>query len=1096
MFKRRTLLLIGCCFLVQYLSAQTTNGSISGVTVDSSQAIIGDVTIEVTNQDTRSLRTVVTDSHGYYTVPQLPPGSYSIKVTKQSFATILRSNIQLQVNQNATLDFILPVASVAQTIQITGAPPALNTTSATLETVIDHKTTVDLPLNGREFTQLTLLTPGAVAQQTNQQSTFTVALGTGGISPSVNGQSSLQNNFTMDGLLNNQLYTDSWAISPPPDALQEFNVQSHMTDAQFSISSGANINVSTRSGTDSFHGAVWEFLRNSALDAQQFPQTERQPYRQNQYGVYLGGPVHKGDTWFSGYWEGFRSAQDLTYLGSTLTSAMRAGDFSALLGPQIGTDSLGRPELANEIYDPATSRPDPLNPGSIIRDPFPGNQIPTDRISPAATPILQKYYPLPNLSVGPAVLPNLSYSGSNSTASDNTGIRIDHHFANNDSLFGRYQRSNINLNQPAGLPSPGYFLTTNNYAQSYAVGYTHLIGGSTIINLRYGYLKANLSYGQTPAGADIRTAFNIDQAFPIKEGLELGPEIALSNGYNGVGNIRYALGPDEGNQYNVDVSKTKGKHTLSAGAMLYYVHTFDDGWNYDLAFTQNATSQAAQLGSTGMGPASFLLGLPDSISAYLGNSAADLNVSWYAGYVQDQWQATQKLSISAGLRYDYVSPPNYHKIITGLDITTGQFLTTGPVLPLYPQTTAPKGWYYPQHNGYQPRFGIAYQASRRTVLQSAFAVLDNHNDTLIAQYQFIRQPWPVAALANVTLLNRAQPTLLMTQLPNESTFFDPNVPQNGASGDPHDKIAYSMQYNAGVEQQLTNTMVLSLAYVGASNRHMFLENTANTAMTPGPGSLASRGQPFPQFGPFVWGATMGSSSYNGFQAELKKSLASGLSFLASYTWSKSLDISDSWQAGEIQNFYDLRGNWGPSDINRSQIFVLSGVYALPVGQGKTFSGNQNRIFRAITDDWNIGTIINLVAGAPFNASAGGDVANVGGGAQRANKIGDAYSGTGFHQSPQSWINRGSFAVPTQYTFGNEGRNDLVGPTYKNVDFNAFRDFPLRESLKLEFRTEFFNLFNHTNYALPNANVQSSAFGQITAASGPPRQIQFAAKILF
>lgn len=320
--------------LVGSLSAQTTNGAMNGTITDPSGSAVGAVQVQVTNKNTGAQRTVFSSDNGVYTVPQLPPGIYDVSVHKNGFATETRSAIQLLVNQSATLDFKLSLAAVSQTIEVNAAPPQLNTTNATLGDVVQHQQIVDLPLNGRNFTQLTLLTPGAAPQESGQQNSFTVKLGAGAISPSVNGQRGQQNNFTMDGVLNNAIYTDTWAISPPPDALQEFNVQSHITDAQFSISSGANINIVTRSGTNQFHGSAWEFFRNDVLDARSFIDQTKPPYRQNQYGVTFGGPVRlpffngKDNTWFEGYWEGFRSAQSLSYFASVPTAAMRQGDFS------------------------------------------------------------------------------------------------------------------------------------------------------------------------------------------------------------------------------------------------------------------------------------------------------------------------------------------------------------------------------------------------------------------------------------------------------------------------------------------------------------------------------------------------------------------------------------------------------------------------------------------------------------------------------------------------------------------------------------------------------------------------------------------------
>ena len=378
MFRKLCWVAVGIFFLVMHSPAQTTNGLMTGTITDTSGAVVAGAQVNVTNQGTSELRTTTTDSNGYYIVPQLPPGIYDISIKKQGFATENRANVQLQVNQNAALDFKLTVSSTAQTIQVTGAPPPLNTTSATIGTVVNRSTIVDMPLNGRDFTQLTLLTPGAAPIEAGQQSAFIISIGAGGISPSVNGQRPRNNNFTMDGVLNNETFINAWAISPPPDAMQEFNVQSHITDAQFSISSGANINVVTRSGTNNFHGALWEFLRNNALDAHQYPDTSNLPFRMNQYGVYFGGPVRlphfngKNNTWFSVYWEGFRSSTSIRELSSTLTPAMTTGDFSALLGAQTGIDDLGRPIYQNEIYDPATSRPDPIHPNLTIRDPFPG----------------------------------------------------------------------------------------------------------------------------------------------------------------------------------------------------------------------------------------------------------------------------------------------------------------------------------------------------------------------------------------------------------------------------------------------------------------------------------------------------------------------------------------------------------------------------------------------------------------------------------------------------------------------------------------------------------------------------------------------------
>ncbi|HLH05211.1 MAG TPA: TonB-dependent receptor [Bryobacteraceae bacterium] len=1074
-------------------NGQTTNGSITGTITDPSGSAVAGVQIQVKNQDTGEQRSATTIENGTYSIPQLPPGRYNITVEKQGFAKEARTGVPLLVNQSATLDFTLTVAAVSETVEVTGAPPALNTTTATLGDVIEHQQIVDLPLNGRNFTQLTLLTPGAAPQESGQQGAFTVKLGAGAISPSVNGQRGQQNNFTMDGLLNNNIYTDTWAISPPPDALQEFNVQSHITDSQFSISSGANINIVSRSGTNQFHGDLWEFFRNDVLDARNFFDQTKPPYRQNQYGVAFGGPVIKNNTWFEAYWEGFRSVQSLSYFASVPTQAMRNGDFSGILGAQVGVDSLGRPMYANEIYDPLTSRPDPTHPGTILRDPFPNNVIPTARLNATTLLVLQKYYPQPNLNVGPSVLPNYEFTGSNNTQSDQTGIRVDHRFGDNDTIFGRYNRSNATLLRPESLPS--YQQSLVNYAQTFALGYTHLFGPTVVLNIRYGYTNTNFGQFDAPSGQAFITQTNFAQLAPAKNGLALGPNMGISNGYTGISQFAIPLGPQYNHDGHADVSIVRGKHTLGAGAMIYHIHSFDDGWGMGPSFTQNATSQGGVVNGTGSGPASFMLGLPDSIFGFLGNTSADERGWWYGGYVQDQWQVSSKLTVTYGLRYDFVEPPSYgSKIVSGLNVLTGNFLVSGAAPPLYPSPNVRKTYYDPYYKGFQPRFGAAYRAGSKTVLRAAYAMFDDHNNVLVQETQDPRISWPQGVGVSVVDLNRGFPTTYFNNLPTYASFFNPLQPYVAFGADPRNKVPYAMEYNAGVEQQLPAAMVLAVNYVGSLGRHLFIQPTANTALYPGPGAVSAR-QPFPQYGgSFSFDENVGNSSYNALQVKLQKSLSFGLNFLASYTWSKSLDIQSEGQSGSIETIYDLRRDWGPSDFNRSHLFVFSGIYQLPFGKGKAHLANANAFTTTLLGNWNVGTIVTLNSGQPFSISAGGDIANVGGGSQRAEVVGDPQSG--FQQSRLEWFNTAAFALPAPYTFGNEGRNNLTGPPLRNVDFITYKDFLFTERMRLQFRAEFFNILNHVNFGLPDTNVQDTSFGQINSTATAPREIQFALKLMF
>ncbi len=450
-----------------------------------------------------------------------------------------------------------------------------------------------------------------------------------------------------------------------------------------------------------------------------------------------------------------------------------------------------------------------------------------------------------------------------------------------------------------------------------------------------------------------------------------------------------------------------------------------------------------------------------------------------------------------GLRYDFVQPPSYgSKIVSGLDIQTGNFLVSGPAPPLYPHANVRKTFYDPHYNGFEPRFGLAYRASPTTVFRSAFAIFDDHNNTLVQEAQDPRISWPQGVGISNNDLNRGLPGTYFNNLPPSSSYFNPLQPLVDFGANPRNKIPYVMEYNAGIEQQFAHAYVLDVDYVGSVGRDNFIQPTANTALYPAPGPVAAR-QPFPAYGGnFSYDENVGNTSYNALQVKFQKSLSFGLNFLASYTWSKSLDIQSEGQSGSIETIYDLRRDWAPSDFNRTHLFVFSGVYQLPFGKGKPYLSTANGLVRTALGNWNVGWIATLNSGQPFSVYAGGDVANVGGGSQRAQVVGSP--NTGFNRSIEEWFNTDAFTVPAAYTFGNEGRNNVVGPAFKNLDFNASKNFILTERFNLQFRAEFFNILNHPSFGLPDRTVNDSAYGRITSTANPNsnREIQFALKLLF
>lgn len=1118
MFKRLLLLFVSVVFLATQALAQTTTGLITGTITDNSGAVIPNTKVTAVNNGTGISATAESRSDGIYLFPQLLPGTYTVTATKQGFATKKNSNVVLQVNGSVTLNFELQVGAASQTVTITSAPPPLNTTSATISTVIGHTSTVNLPLNGREFTQLALLSPGAAPVQNGQQTAFTVALGAGGISPSMNGQQGYQNNYTMDGVLNNAVYTNNWIIAPPPDAIQEFNVQSHITDAQFAISSGANINVVTRTGTNAFHGNLWEFFRNSDLDAQTYPATFRLPYRQNQYGLFLGGPVWvpkvfngKDNTWFSGYWEGFRSSLTESELASVPTVAMRNGDFSGILGGQVGTDILGRPQFANQIYDATTSQdvtPDKEHPGLVVRDPFSGNLLPPGRINPISQVYLNHYYPEPNLNVPENVFPNYEWGGNTTTKSDVFGLRIDHKFTRlipNDTMFVRFSHQNQVTVAPEGLPTYGHVLS--NYAQVFEFGYTHIFDPKTILNFHSAYSYFNYRSTDLPGGAEFAASVNSAEAAPPHGGIQMVPELSIANGFTGTSQFSVPLGPMSTLQFSPDFTKIVGNHTIGLGGMFYHLRTLDDGWFVNPSFTQNGTSVDGSAGPTGYGAASFMLGVVDSYTPWVGDTSANQTVNWWAWYAQDKWQATPKLVVTAGIRWDFTSPPNYHKIVSGLNVLDGKFIVTGAVPPLFPQATGPKGYFSSQYNGWQPRFGLTYQATTNTVLHAAFGMFDDHNNGLIQGNQGIRLAWPSASSAGFPNLDIGKPQMYVSALPSAASIFasQANVATASYGAAPNNKIPYTMEFNAGVQQALSSSTVLRVDYVGSLGRHQYMVTNANTGMVPGPGPIADR-QPFPQYGPpfqFEWNEM--PTSYNALQAQLRRRFTSGLEFMASYTWSKAM----AWESdpygssgGQIPNFYDMQSNWGPTGFSIANMFVFSGVYQLPFGHGRQFLHNTNRFVDAVAGGWMMGGILTADSGTPFTVFAGGDVANTGSGNQHAQQIAGASPYVATHESVShglaTWINTQAFANPAPFTFGNVSENSLVGPGFTDLDMNFSKSFPLFEGSNLEFRGELFNILNHTNLNTPDSTVTDGTFGKITssATNGKGRIVQFALKLNF
>ncbi len=1152
------------------------NGAFHGTVTDASGAVIPGATLTIANLNSGLRRVAITDRRGFYTITQLPPGQYSVSVSKQGFSTVVQSPVQLLINQDLEANYTLKVGSVSQRVSVTAAPPMLKTGSGSLGTVVGSTEAVNLPLNGRQFTQLILLTPGAAPKESGQQTGF-VSLGGTQISPSTNGQQGIQDSFTVDGVLTSHQFDPISQINPPPDAIQEFNVQSHMDDAQYTISSGANVNVVTKSGGPQFHGDAWEFLRNSSLDANNFfnnfANEPKPAFRQNQFGGTFGGPVmlpgydgRKKHTYFFGYYEGFRSTEGFPEFANVPTAAEENGDFSDILTNTQATsstgqplaDDLGRPIINGAIYNPysgrdvTTGETDPVTgltatSSGIVRDPFPGNIIPVGMLNTQALSYLHAFYPAPNFGPGGNSFPNFATTSNEVLTANQFSVGIDHTFANNDVLNGKFYYTQPQQIGPNPLPPLGNTILTT-YDRMLSLAYTHVFNPTLVASLHFGYNWSDSGGEATPVSPALLAATGQSPLMDQKDGLLYVPEITLAPRLSGTDQFAYPFGPARIHEVTADLQKIHGSNTFGAGLLYIHIHEYDDGWGTSEGFDQYPSSgiygASTNVSSTGDGLASMLLNLPSNLDSFFGLTGANFTSNWWGGYVQDKWQASRKLSLQIGVRWDYLSPPHYANNEFTMwnpncpmgqpDTTTAeinQIEETCDLMPIsyfIPPTASnptPLEWpvpnvrstlFDPKWNGWQPRFGFAYAVRPRTVIRGSFAIFDDHN-YFVNETQDSRAGWPFGGQYNPAGLNRGIITSsseTWSNPPSWTTFLPPisNTVTIGRGTDPTGKIPYAMEYNFGVQEGITHNMVLSVNYVGSLDRDLWGDVGYNQPLPSkmGPNALPD-GEPFPFLNSvFQTNYNIFPANYNALQVKVEKRFSQGLTFLASYTYSKCLDVYsgdyDTWP----QNTYDLMGDYGPCDYNFPQLFSFSSSYQLPFGQGMRFASGAGRGLNALIGGWNLGGILSADSGSPFGVYLNFDNANAGE-TDRANVVAGCHLlPSGFQQDVQHWYNPACFTVPPPYTFGDAARDSLSGPNYFDIDFSLSKNFKLTESKTLQFRVGAFNLLNRPNFSPPGGtangaysggggtigtDLDTPTFMEILSAA-PARQIQFALKFLF
>lgn len=1115
------------------LSGQVAAANISGTVFDQAGAAIRGAKVTLTNVATGVKRTTEANDVGQYALSDILPGTYTLEASKAGFASSVMRPFTLSVSQSTVLDIRLSVGSATQTVNVTATGAELQTSSSELGTVINATQTESLPLDGRNFTQLLNLTAGASPANTSQQTGgFVTGQTFGAFSiPAVNGQTNRSNFFLLDGMDDQQSVASMYTIQPILDDIQEFKVVSHADQAEYGGVLGGIVDVATKSGTNQFHGNLWEYLRNSDFDAKDPftpASTPITPLHQNQFGANAGGPVllphysGRNRTFFFGSYEGIRINSAALTLFNVPTTAELGG---TIPGQQIynpySTASNGsrQPFMCD-----GAGNPEPLMSNNTQAPGTPCNVLPPGLIDANMVKLATAMFPAPTntgnpnfngIDTSPSVEPNNEYS-----------LRIDEQLTPKDAFWWRFTHTNAPTTQSGGFP--GLVNSTTYFAYQEVAGWRHSFGQTSILDVSFGRDKGTDTHpvlltkvnGQTLAGL-----FNAQFAC----GYSNSPHSCL------VPNIDFDQGNfvtgGENNSYDQmqniyewrgNFSKIFGRHTISAGADFNYDGlNGGSGWidtnaNSYLDFDESNT---ADNGIGGSALASYLLGIP--LQAGRRNVLETLHHNKELGfYGQESWRVSDKLNVNAGLRYDFTRFPDYglasdqSDIMGDLDLRNGTYVLENPapacsstqLAPCIPGGTLPANvtvsktgsLIHSNYDNIEPRLGFAYRLTNSFVIRASGGRFFDNWAGITQGAQNMEGTWPSTGQLLSNDLNPGIPNTFAENpfsTPGSATLPSPTpFNQTGFYIDPLLKNPESWQWNLGVEKQLGTKEVLNANYVGSSGTRMDVGGFKNTAVTPGPGDPSLR-YPYPYISPTFYDQSSGHSQYEGFQFSLERKSTS-FTYLVSYTWSKAEDVGcDGWfgiEGCNVQNNYDLKASKSVAGYDLPQMLSVSWTYMLPFGQGQKFDTSSRAINYAI-GGWRLNGITSLTSGLPYTVTVSSDVANIGNtGYERPNLVGNPNLS---NPNINEWFNTSAFAVPAQYTYGDVGRNSLRADWYKDVDFSVLRDFPVFEAQRFEFRAEGFNVTNTPTWGTPNSSM-GSGFGVVSATRSTARELQFALKYIF
>ena len=1089
--RRFFVLAVACLSLCPLSSfAQQETATISGTITDATGAIVPRAAVVATNVQTNlSIRTQ-SDDAGLYVIPSLRPGEYSVSAESKGFRKVVRTSVTLQVAQVARIDITLQPGDLAETVEVVGATSLLDTQTSSRGLVIDQKKIVDLPLNGRDYNQLALLSPGVLPGTPRLASVnFKGVL-------NVNGNRTFNNVFLLDGV-DNISYSNSFRgenvqlVQPSIEALQEFKIQTNAYSAEFGRSSGAVVNATIKSGTNTVRGSLYEFLRDDSLDANNFfsnalgaPKPKRE---RNQFGAAVGGPLIRNRTfWFADY-EGLRDQEGVPRVRQVPTAAEKAGLFRTAV---VDPFAAGRPQFAQNAQ------------GLWV--------IPRERWDPVGAAIV-------------AMIPDPNVAGSTIYAStpvtdtrqDQFDVRVDHQFASNLTLFGRYSFVDTLTFRPAPLPGLAEgsfndaFGSNDNRSQGLALGLTWTVSPTLVGDIRFGYSRGD--YYTSPPNFGIDGAAEIGlRNVPNDPAIVGGVPKVNIQGFDAVGRHTSTPQFQTPRSWNprATFSLNRGAHFIKFGAELLHVQTRINDLNATVGrmnFEDRFTNRAV---------GDLLLGLPSQL-ALTSYTVMDQGQDMQFYFVQDDYRVTSSFTANLGVRYEYATPPREkNDQFSNFDPQTGTmvFAKDGGVYD--------RALIRPDRNNFAPRLGFAYTPWARTVVRGGYGVFFTHTvrqgrEGLLG----FNPPYLVdnllqTSVSGAAAVASAAPFRLVNGYP--SGLLDPTALSATVlrrAQDPNQRTPYIQQYNLGVQFEVMPDLVLDVAYVGNKGTKLngFRNLNQRAVITNADGSQSAGPRPYPAFGDIQWMENRVSSKYNSLQLRLEKRFSKGLSGMVSYTLGEALtDAPDhiSTSGGgagidtgvfrEPQNGYDLRAERGPAEFDVRHRFVASYIWELPFGRGRRFGSEWNGPLNFVLGGWQLTGIHVLQSGLALTATLGGStVLNLGGERRaRPNLVGNPVLPSS-ERTINRWFNTDAFAAfsPSPQAFGNAGVGIMRGPGVANFDFTLAKNFTVNERRYFQFRTELFNAFNRANFGPPNIARESSGFGRILSA-GNARIIQFGLKFYF